>query len=1252
MPTLRNLEENLKKKPIKLNLGTPALTAHPDENGVMQGDGVKRRGRPKKIPQAEPDKLLKALDKRLKAKQLKEEKAKKLAEEKAKKAPKTAKEVAKDAPSSIVLPSTYKPSTTATIKVDLPGPEGPLTRAKPPPKRPTKPKTLESFTKSPTYQKGKKGISPLAPKNLPTHTPVTTPVTKSKPSIEKLKGSKQEKRLQRIAEDQAKDQAQKQLLAEVTAGKQLKPTKRKPLPSQVLEEVTKPKKLTPVGKRKTKAEKEAENEAKKPAQQQAQEAIEAVKKVLNPKKTFEVNEEEDEPVAELPNKKVLVVERNWAINHPEAMAEKPPDKGSRGNKVIDPALIAWYKKYPEAPQSIKWMKTTVSGQTYLAEHPEFTFQKGKAGRPTKAELESREKAKPKKSSPAETEAVKAYEERHTPKPTSPKSQAERKDASKEGVKAFAKALSTQLYSPSPKAPSMLALAKKKPKAEEPPSRIIPVVEDAKATAVKASANKPTIRELLDTLPTTDPDINARLDLSPEEKRDMQKQRDLAKIQITASGPGMRQILEQQKAQQAQEELEEEIDFLTEMYGPETALRLAKGKGEGFRRFQGKGILNEEGDSDTDSTESYVSDSGDEDESVINIKQCFNKGSGINISHNSIMPMSRPVGLHPALESSTMTMNPGAYNNIKPLMGHLMGGAVSTHIRRSEHMGRTMSHYGDHHSHPQMSPMGHYTKHIMKGGPVVPTMDDLLHHGVEHLKGKFGTAPDHAHNFLHTALHTANIPKELHPMAHYGLTRGLKSLVSMMGGNIGGSFWNDLGSKLGKAFTGVGDVAKDIVNGRDLKDSFSQIGDIAKDTAYSVGDDIKREAPGLLKQTNEIYNDPRTQNSILGLTTALNQSGMPEFGMPLSVANMGISNALDAGANKRDLKGQLTNRYADPAKKFLQRLGINIGGKVGANLASNLGNNLGRLADSGSDYLIRQMDGHGVGNDIAKKLGSNVGRLADSGSDYLIRQMDGHGLYAQGGKVGRNLAKKLAKNTERLADRGTDWLINQMDGHGVGNDIAKKLGSNVGRLADSGSDYLIRQMDGHGLYAQGGKVGRNLAKKLAKNTERLADRGTDWLINQMDGHGCGGEIGDGLYAQGRGVRHPKGSQEAKDHMAKLRAMRGKGMKQSKHSKPAIERDPADAQIARDRYEKEKKKRDLRMELEAGQAERDKRAEKKETERMKNELAGGEYQAHYFGKSTKPAGKGVGRKKKMKGGAMPPPSRSPITNPVLNGQGLYA
>jgi hypothetical protein len=194
----------------------------------------------------------------------------------------------------------------------------------------------------------------------------------------------------------------------------------------------------------------------------------------------------------------------------------------------------------------------------------------------------------------------------------------------------------------------------------------------------------------------------------------------------------------------------------------------------------------------------------------------------------------------------------------------------------------------------------------------------------------------------------------------------------MGGTIGGSFWSDLGSNLGHAFTGVGDIVKD--------------------TAYKIGDQIKAEAPGLLHQANEIYNDPKTQAGISMATTGLSEAGMPEFGIPLSIANVGIKNALDAGDNKRDVKQQLEHAYLSPAKRFLRKFGIR---------------------------------GMGAGNDLAKNLGHNVGRLADSGSNYLIRQMDGHGLYAQGGKVGDNLAKNLASNVGRLADSGSNYLIRQI-----------------------------------------------------------------------------------------------------------------------------------------------------------------------------------------------------------------------------------
>jgi hypothetical protein len=167
---------------------------------------------------------------------------------------------------------------------------------------------------------------------------------------------------------------------------------------------------------------------------------------------------------------------------------------------------------------------------------------------------------------------------------------------------------------------------------------------------------------------------------------------------------------------------------------------------------------------------------------------------------------------------------------------------------------------------------------------------------------------------------------------------------------------------------------------------------------------------------------------------------------------------------------------------------------------------------------------------------------------------------------------------------------------------------------------------------------------------------------------GGEVGDGLYAQGRGVRHPKGSQEAKDHMAKLRAMKGKGMKQSKPAKPEIERDPRDAEIARQRFLKEPDaKAKYHAEIKAQkEAEKEAEEEKKHRQRAKDSiaLASGEefdafankYPQMSMLEPEKPEKKPEKKPKKkkgkgLKGGAMPPPSRSPVTNEVIAG-GLYA
>ena len=394
-----------------------------------------------------------------------------------------------------------------------------------------------------------------------------------------------------------------------------------------------------------------------------------------------------------------------------------------------------------------------------------------------------------------------------------------------------------------------------------------------------------------------------------------------------------------------------------------------------------------------------------------------KGSGI-ISHTNIMPMRQPQR-HPALESSTMTMNPGAYNNIKPLMGHLMGGGVPSEVYRVKHHGMTSSHYGEHALMPQMMAMGHYQKHpAMKGGAILPSMSDLIHHGVQQIAKRFGVHPEQAEELLHTALHQGHsaVPAELHPLAEYGLSRGLKSLKHTMGGSIGQGFFDDLGSKIGHAFTNVGNK---------VKDTAVSVGDKIKDTAVKAGDDAKAKAPGALRELNRGYNSPYTQGALMGVSTALNSAGMPYLGVPLSMGNMALSNAIDAGANNRDAGQQLKERYVNLPNRYLRKVGM-------------------RIPGTGGSIFDRKF---------------SINDVKDTGRELF------------GGSI---LDEKFSIN-------------------------------DVGRTAKE----LFGGEVGDGLYAQGGK---------------------------------------GLYASGGGVKRPaKGSQEAKDHMARLRAMKGKGVKKAKKMK---------------------------------------------------------------------------------------------------------
>ena len=1028
MPTMPVLEDNLKKKKkaIKIdlsNLPPPHITAH-NENGVV-GDGVKKkRGRPKK---ANPEKLLKDLEKRLK----KEKKEKE-------------KEPKKD---KVEIPSSYQPSTQPTIKMEMPKPKT----------KPEKPKTVRR-PKTPKTESGE--TTPRNP-HQPAHFAHTPPVGRAKKGLSMEDLASVSRRAD--FEEQERKDAERRIADAIAEGKKTRLKKHKTPPLPKSPEMAESKKAEP---------KPESPESPSPKKSPSPRTIKSPE-VAEPKESKEETEakEEKHPVG------------FWA-------GKEPPYKNHPRRQGHSEEFIEWCRDNPTSEQAKTFFKS-VRGKEYLEANPHLKPPPAPRGRP-------------KKEAPAaQTPEVKAYVERHKkqsakeepsasimnmfraprPPPSSPPSveaqiahatqtPAERKEASKKGV-----AKAANLFRGKPITPL--------PAIAEPPSREIPVKEDAKATVVAAEtepkkggrwmteeekdaffAKPPRERELILELERL-----KRSDSLEDLEKKMEMRRELKALQTPKTeGSGIDfshikwgSLTSQMKQHPEMKSLEEFSNHI--LSNPNKFHKRTVKRANFYKNvIEGKGLDDSSGDE---------SSSSEEEEEII--------------SHHNIM-MSRPVGLHPALESSTMTMNPGAYNNIKPLMGHLLCGGTSSHIRRTEGCGGTISHYGDHAMEPQMMPQGKYVKHpAMKGVAVEPTTDDLIQQGVHHLSGKFGIAPEQAHELLHTALHKGMdaVPKELHPFANQGLEMGKHLLSKQMGGHIGGSFFGDIGH----AFKGLG---------HDIKHGFKRdiIHPAEEGFKRDIIDPTKKAMPEVVHKLSKFANNPYVQGTMAGLSYLAG----PEVGIPMSVAYFADRNALDMAKSGRNLTQQINRRYIRPANQVLGAANIGHindikGGKIGTNLGKVLASDLGYLADAGANKLVDMM-GH---------PSTEHHRTLHGGSPFAQPS------YARGGKVGKNLGKILASDLGYLADAGANKLVDMM-GHP--------------------STEHHRSLHGGSPFAEP----------------------------------SGGEIGDGVKK-----KFAKGSQEAKDHMAKLRAMRGKGVK---------------------------------------------------------------------------------KEKKMKGGAMPPPSRSPITDPEISGGSFMA
>ena len=964
MQTLPILEANLKRKAIL-------------KEKLPEGEGLKKkRGRPKKLNNA---KALKDLGKRLTSQQKMAEKKLKLEQEKEKKQKKLKEEI--QHPLQPLPP--YKPSTEPTIKLELP-------------------------------KKGKWGEPTSTPHHfeepLEHNEPPAYPADVHRRSARKSRAKKE--RIEESGPLSGDTQYRRPATAiqakvrQVKAQKEFKTAK---------EGITK-----------------LQSKARQLSAKQKANALKAGKELAKEEK--EMGEEEAKP---LPTIKKLVLKTKPKAIPPAPSGPTPGEKGFWTGKEMPhytgkgkhpPNYRAWIEDNPLEEESLRFFKSP-SGKEFLDAHPEIKSQlptpKSK-GRPKKG-LPPAPLIPPEQSSKALKDASKTIEYvKNALNRSAEKKEPEERPKLKRPPLPPARpspSLRSSSSSSSEQAPSPRSSSSSRP----PPSRIIPVAEDVKATMTSALTP-----EALLTLP------QERLYGYRENYSGRSRDSSLEEGEIRGEGFDnikwgslTQQFNEYKKSHPEIKSLEE---FAHHILSNPKKFHSRTVKRANFYKnvLQGKGLV--EGDSDSD-------------EEII--------------SQHNIMPMTRPVSLHPALESSTMTMNPGAYNNIKPLMGALMGEGVGNHVHRLSHNGRTSSHYGAHASHPQMMPMGHYVKHpAMKGGAIEPTIDDLIHQGKMHLVDKFGIHPEQAHQLLHSAIHNGmdSIPVELHPLAHQGIDMGKHLINKIMGGNI----FDDIGSKIKQGWEEK--VEQPIKQGWEEK--------------------VVPEIPNIVHKANVGLNDPKTQMAMAGITSGLNSAGMPEVGIPLSVAYYGARQGANMADNHRNVRQQIDNQYLDPAKSMYHKI---TGKGVWDSLGDNVANNLGALANSGTTKLIDLM-----GN-----------------PDENPHSMEG--------KKGKGLK-----------------------GKGVWDSLGNNVANNLGALANSGTTKLIDLMGNpdENPHSMEGKKGKGLKA-------------------------TGGEIGDGLYAQGRGFK--KGSAEAKAHMAKLRAMRGK---------------------------------------------------------------------------------------KMKGGALPPPSRSPITDPEINGSGLYA
>jgi hypothetical protein len=156
---------------------------------------------------------------------------------------------------------------------------------------------------------------------------------------------------------------------------------------------------------------------------------------------------------------------------------------------------------------------------------------------------------------------------------------------------------------------------------------------------------------------------------------------------------------------------------------------------------------------------------------------------------------------------------------------------------------------------------------------------------------------------------------------------------------------------------------------------------------------------------------------------------------------------------------------------------------------------------------------------------------------------------EGGKyAGRYASKQIMDKT---AVGGYGLRRGRPKGKGSWDVLGDKVAGNLGLLANAGSNKLVNMMgtdaqynsgkgtEGTGVKRRGRPKGCGswdvLGDKVAGNLGLLANAGTNKLVNMM---GTDAQYNSGKGTEGTGVkrkgRFVKGSKEAKEHMAMIRA----------------------------------------------------------------------------------------------------------------------